>query len=84
MARLQRRDLSRPDEIRSFPLGRVEIFEMDDIVVGRTVFEPGWRWSEVVKPIAGTNYCEYHHLGYCISGRFRVEMRDGTELEIGP
>lgn len=57
---------------------------MDDIVVGRTVFEPGWHWSEVVKPIAGTELCEYHHLGYCLSGRFRVVMRDGTEIEIGP
>ena len=84
MARLQRRDLSKPDEIRSFSLGRVEIFEMDDVVVGRTVFEPGWRWSEVVKPIAGTDLCEYHHLGYCLTGRFHVVMRDGTELEIGP
>jgi len=84
MARLQRRDLNHPDEVRSFPHGRVEIFEMDDVVVGRTVFGPGWCWSENVKPIAGTELCEYHHLGYCISGRFHVQMGDGTEIEIGP
>jgi class 3 adenylate cyclase len=84
VARLQRRNLEKPDEVRSFPNGRLEIFEMDDIVVGRTVFEPGWRWSEAVRPIAGTDRCEYHHLGYCISGRLRVEMSDGLGLEIGP
>ena len=85
MARLQRKDLARPDEVRDFAGGsRVEIFQLEDVVVGRTVWLPGWRWSEVVKPIAGTDLCEYHHLGYCISGRFRVEMPDGTEMEIPP
>ncbi len=84
MARLQRKDLSKPDEVRSFGLGRVEIFDMDDVVVGRTVFEPGWRWSEQVKQIAGTELCEYHHLGFTISGRFHIVMKDGTEMEFGP
>jgi class 3 adenylate cyclase len=84
MARLQRRDLSKPDEVREFRLGSLQIFEMDDVVVGRTIWEPGWRWSEMVKPIAGTELCEYHHLGYSISGRFRVQMPDGTEMEIPP
>jgi class 3 adenylate cyclase len=85
MARLQRKDLAKPDEVREFPgSSRVEIFEMDDVVVGRTVWQPGWRWSEVIKPIAGTDLCEYHHLGYSISGVFRVAMPDGTEMEIPP
>jgi class 3 adenylate cyclase len=84
VARLQRRDLGKPGEVRQFPLGKLEIFELDDVVVGRTVWEPGWRWSEQVKPIAGTDLCEYHHVGYCISGRFRVQMPDGIEMEILP
>jgi len=84
VARLQRRDLSRPDEVREFTLGSLEIFALDDVVVGRTIWEPGWRWSETVKPIAGTELCEYHHFGYSISGRFRVQMPDGTEMEIPP
>ena len=85
MARLQRKDLASPDEVREFDGGsRVEIFQLEDVVVGRTVWLPGWRWSEVVKPIAGTDQCEYHHLGYSISGRFRVAMPDGTEMEIPP
>lgn len=53
MARLQRRDLNRPDEVREFTRGSVEIFQLDDVVVGRTIWQPGWRWSETVKPIAG-------------------------------
>jgi class 3 adenylate cyclase len=48
------------------------------------VYEPGWRWSTSVKPIAGTESCQYHHFGYAVSGLLRVQMPDGTELEIGP
>jgi class 3 adenylate cyclase len=85
LARLQRKDMAKPDEVRPFPGGsRVEIFQLEDVVVGRTVWQPGWRWSEVVKTIAGTELCEYHHMGYSISGTFRVAMPDGTEMEIPP
>lgn len=82
--RLQRRRFSEPTDVRRFPHGRVDVVEMDDHVVGQMVYEPGWRWSTSVKPIAGTDACQYHHLGYCVSGLLRVQMPDGTELEIGP
>jgi len=84
MVRLQRKDMGQPDEVRPFPRGRVEIFDLDDVVVGRTVFEPGWHWAEDVKPIAGTELCEYHHLGYVIGGKFHVVMADGSSLDFGP
>ena len=84
MARLQRRRFSDTTDVRRFPHGRVDVVEMDDHVVGQMVYEPGWRWSADVKPIAGTDSCQYHHLGYTVSGRLRVQMPDGTELEIGP
>ena len=64
--------------------GTITIIELDDIVVGQLEFEPGWRWSEVVKPIAGTEFCEYHHIGVTVSGTVRVRMRDGSELESAP
>jgi class 3 adenylate cyclase len=82
--RLQRRRFSEPNDVRHFPQGRVDVVEMDDYVVGQMVYEPGWRWSTSVKPIAGTEACQYHHFGYTVSGRLRVQMPDGTELEIGP
>ena len=84
MARLQAKSLATPDEVRSFQNGRVDIFDLGDIVVGRMVFEPGWHWSEQVKAIAGTELCEYHHIGVALSGRFHVVMADGTESDIGP
>jgi class 3 adenylate cyclase len=84
MARLQAKPFATPDEVRSTQRGKITILDLDDMVVGRLAFEPGWRWSEVVKPIAGTELCEYHHIGVTVSGTLRVQMRDGTELEIGP
>jgi class 3 adenylate cyclase len=84
MARLQRKSLSTPTETRIFPNGTLEIFDLDDVVVGRTVFQPGWRWSTDVKGIAGTPSCQYHHLGVCLSGTLHVEMDDGPALDIGP
>jgi class 3 adenylate cyclase len=82
--RLQRRRFSEPSDVRTLPRGRIDIVELDDTVVGRMTYEPGWRWSVDIKPIAGTDTCQYHHLGVSQSGLLRVQMPDGTELEIAP
>jgi class 3 adenylate cyclase len=82
--RLQRRRFSEPSDVRTFPHGKIEIVELDDNVVGRMIYEPGWRWSVDIKPIAGTETCQYHHFGVSTSGLLRVQMPDGTELEINP
>jgi class 3 adenylate cyclase len=84
VARLQRRRFSEPDEVRKTPSGQVEIVSLDDRVIGRMTYQPGWRWSSDVKPIAGTATCQFHHVGVTISGRLRVQMADGVELEVGP
>jgi hypothetical protein len=85
MTRMTIKRLAAPDETRPFASkGRAEIFRLEDGTVGRGVFEPGWKWSECVRPIAGTQSCEVAHLGVCLSGRMRVRMNDGTEADIGP
>jgi class 3 adenylate cyclase/mannose-6-phosphate isomerase-like protein (cupin superfamily) len=84
VARLQRRRFTDSADVRRFPHGRVEVVELDDRAVGRMTYEPGWIWSVDVKPVAGTESCQFHHVGVTISGRLRVQMTDGTELEVGP
>jgi class 3 adenylate cyclase len=84
MARLQHKTLEQPDEVRSYTKGATEIFELDDFVIGRMVMHPGWRWIHDVKPIAGTDRCMNHHLGYVVSGTLHVELADGSKAEIGP
>src|SRR5436309_4265624 len=84
MARMQHKLLSTPDEVRPFTHRRAAIWELGDTVIGKQVFEPGWRWSKDVQPVAQTDTCEYHHLGMVMSGRLRFETPDGLEMEVGP
>ncbi len=83
MAQMQRKSLSMPDEERTIPNGAVQIWEMGDFVVGKVTFNPGWRWSKDVKPIAGTEWCEYHHLAIVLEGTVRFMTPDGLEMEVG-
>jgi class 3 adenylate cyclase len=76
------RNLSSPDEIIEFPRGRAHNVTLGELTVGRLVQEPGWRWSEQIKPIAGTESCQFHHIGVGVSGRAVVRMDDGTEVVI--
>ena len=84
MPRLQRKCFTVPDQVRTFPTGQANIVTLDEMAIGRFVFQPGWKWSKDVKPVAGTTSCQHRHLGYTISGRLEVRMDDGTELIIGP
>ena len=79
---LRRKRFDRPDEVRVVDKARVELVELGKLAVGRAIFEPGWRWSEHVKPIVGTESCQVHHIGYVMSGHLHVEMTDGASLEV--
>ena len=78
------RDFDSPDETRTPEKTRVDVVRMGGATAARYVFEPGWRWSECVKPVAGTDMCQVHHVGVAQSGRIKVVHEDGTEREIGP
>ena len=85
MGSQERRDFSAPDEVREFVSnGRVELVNLAGGPIGKGTFEPGWRWSEHVKPLAGTDSCKVQHIGYVISGRMKVVGDDGSEAEVGP
>ena len=78
------RNLSTPDETRKFDKGRLDVVEVNGQLVGRGTFEPGWKWSECVKPLAGTDSCQVEHFGYVVSGRMAVQFDDGSSVEVGP
>jgi mannose-6-phosphate isomerase-like protein (cupin superfamily) len=78
------KSIDKPDERRDFPRGHVEVLSLSGLNFAVATFEPGWRWSESVAPIAGTESCRVRHNGFCVSGRMRVRMDDGSEAEIGP
>jgi quercetin dioxygenase-like cupin family protein len=80
----QHKTFQTPDEVREFPNGRAEILNVGGGQVGRLIFQPGWRWSDHVKPVAGTASCEAPHFQYHIGGRLAIRMDDGTEFIAGP
>lgn len=85
MSTLIRKSLDSPEEVRPFQdKGRLELVNLEQGPVGRGTFEPGWRWSSHVKPIAGTDSCQSAHVGYVVGGRMAVRMDDGEEVEFGP
>ena len=81
---LEAKNLDKPDETRQFGHGEMALVNIDGGTVGRTVFQPGWKWSNDVKPVVGTDSCQVHHVGYVLSGQMHIVMDDGTEGDAGP
>jgi hypothetical protein len=77
-------NFSKPHEVREFPKGKVELITINGVSFGKATFEPGWRWSSHVKPIAGTKSCQAAHLGIQLSGVMHIVMDDGTQMDLGP
>ncbi len=77
-------NFQKPDETRTFPLGKVDLKKIGGATIGRAEFKPGWKWSESVKPIAKTASCEAPHFQYHVSGVLRIKMDDGTTFDCHP
>ncbi len=86
MSGLIRKSLDAPEETRPFTQGKgqLDLVNLESGPVGRARFEPGWKWTLHVKPIAGTDRCMAAHMGYYVSGQMLVRMDDGEEIEYGP
>ena len=84
MQSTEHKTFASPDETREFPNGRAEILQVGDSEIGRLVLEPGWRWSNDIKPTAQTASCQAPHFQYHVSGQLAIRMDDGTEFVAGP
>ncbi len=84
IAPAEQKNFANPDETRAFEHGVVELLEIGGAQIGRLTLQPGWRWSEHVKPIAGTDLCEAPHFQYHVQGTLRVQMADGSEFDAVP
>ncbi|MCU1518549.1 MAG: cupin [Pseudarthrobacter sp.] len=71
-----------PDEKRRPDKTEVDVVTLGDYTVGRFTFEPGWRWSDCIKPVVHTESCQNNHVGYCVSGALAVETTDGNRVSI--
>jgi mannose-6-phosphate isomerase-like protein (cupin superfamily) len=82
VSRFEVKSHASPDEVRKPNKTRVEVVRLDGFTLGRITLEPGWKWSECVKPVVKTESCQVSHVGYCASGSFVVKLQDGTEKTI--
>ena len=81
MKQIEAKSLNTPDEVRTFDKGKVEIINLGGRTIGRATFQPGWRWSQSVKPVAKTESCEAPHFQYHVSGTLRIKTDDGAERD---
>jgi hypothetical protein len=74
----------KPDEVRTFPKGRLEFINIGGATIGRAIFDPGWKWSESVQPLVKTKSCEAPHFQFHVSGVLQIRMDDGSEFDCRP
>ena len=84
MTSIDVRRMDAPDETRTPDRTTLEVVALGDANLARMTLQPGWRWSECIKPIAGTDSCQAAHLGYLVAGRLHVVADDGTEADLVP
>jgi hypothetical protein len=82
--KMEVKNLNSPEETRNFDKGKLDLVKIGGAMVGRAIFQPGWKWSESLKPIVKTKSCEAPHFQYHVSGTIRVRMDDGTERDLKP
>lgn len=84
MAGVQSRSFDSPDESRAPSKTQIDVVRLGSSTAARIGFEPGWRWSECIRPVAGTESCQARHVGVVQSGRLHVAHDDGSEADLGP
>jgi hypothetical protein len=84
MAGIQMGNFDSPDETRAPDKTKVEVLKIGDTTIGRATFQPGWKWSECIKPVVGGDSCQARHVGTVLSGQLHVVHNDGTEGDAGP
>jgi mannose-6-phosphate isomerase-like protein (cupin superfamily) len=84
MAGVTKKNFGSPDERRTPDKSEVEVVDLGSVKAARMTLQPGWRWSECIKPVAGTESCELHHEGTVAAGSMHIQHNDGSEMDIGP
>jgi hypothetical protein len=84
MAGVVKKSFGSPDEHRTPDKTEVDVVDLGSVKAARMTLQPGWRWSECIKPVVGGDSCRLHHEGTVVAGQMHIQHEDGTELQIGP
>jgi hypothetical protein len=83
MSRHEVKNVASSAEVKKFERAKIELVELSGGTIARFTLQKGWKWSNDIKPVVKTEWCEAPHLQYVISGRYHVKMKDGSEFDIG-
>src|SRR5215468_11162233 len=81
---MTKKQFDAPDESRTPAKAKIDVVDLGSTKAARLTAQPGWRWSECIKPVVGGDSCQIHHVGYLQSGRMHVTHDDGSESEVEP
>jgi hypothetical protein len=84
MANLKAKSFDSPDEQRTPDKTTLDVIDLEGVKAARLTAQPGWKWSECIKPVVGGDSCQNRHVGAVVSGRLHLSHEDGTEVEVGP
>ncbi|HEV8298139.1 MAG TPA: cupin domain-containing protein [Acidimicrobiales bacterium] len=84
MGKMAVRSFDAPDETRSPDRTKVAVVDLGSAKAARLTMQPGWRWSECIKPVVGGSSCQTRHVGVVLNGQMHVVHDDGTEIDAGP
>lgn len=79
-----KKNFASPDVTRECGHGRLDLVTVGDTTVARVTLQPGWKWSEHIRPMVHTDSCEVQHLQYVISGRLTIRQDDGSQWDLEP
>jgi hypothetical protein len=83
MTGIATKSFEQADERRRPEKTEVDVVDLGSVKAAKVTLQPGWRWSDCIKPVAGTETCQVHHVGTLVSGRIHVEHEDGSSVDIG-
>jgi class 3 adenylate cyclase len=78
------KNFATPDDLLQLPKMTAQLVELGDVTLSKLVNEPGWRWSEHIRPSVGGDWCQVRHMGFVLSGQLGIMYPDGTEIVYGP
>jgi hypothetical protein len=83
VAGVEKKSFDSPDETRTPDKTKVDVVNIGGTTAGRSTFQPGWKWSECIKPVVGGDSCQARHVGTAISGQLHIVHEDGSEADVG-
>jgi hypothetical protein len=84
MAKITVKNFDQPDESRTPDKAVMDVVDFGGPKAARLTAQPGWKWSECIKPIVGGDSCQTRHFGMAASGHLHISHDDGTEVDVEP